>query len=125
MDYKDWVEIAGQAIDLLGVAVIVVGTIFIMVRFVVDRLRHLSGPESYRLARLQLGKSILLGLELLVAGDIIRTVATSPTFTSVGVLAAIVGVRTFLSFTMIMELDGRWPWQKKDPAAPALPQVDG
>lgn len=125
MDYKDWVELAGQAIDLLGVAVIVVGTVFIMVRFVIDRIKHRSGPESYRLARLQLGKSILLGLELLVAGDIIRTVATTPTFSSVGVLAAIVGVRTFLSFTMIVELDGRWPWQKKDPKPRMLPQVDG
>jgi len=124
VDYKDWVELAGQAIDLLGVAVIVVGTVLIMVRFVVDRFKHRSGPESYRQARLQLGKAILLGLELLVAGDIIRTVATSPTFVSVGVLAAIVAVRTFLSFTMMVELDGRWPWQRRV-TPPELPEHGG
>jgi uncharacterized membrane protein len=57
-----------------------------------------------------LGRSILLGLELLVAGDIIRTVAASPTFESVGVLVVMVLIRAFLSFTLELELSGRWPW---------------
>lgn len=68
--------------------------------------------DSYRELRRTIGRSILLGLELLVAGDIIRTVAIAPTFTSVGVLAAIVAVRTFLSFTLEVEVTARWPWQK-------------
>ena len=64
-----------------------------------------------------MGKAILLGLEFLVAADIIRTVAVEPTFTSVGVLAIVVAVRTFLSFTLDVELQGRWPWQSRHPAA--------
>lgn len=61
--------------------------------------------------RQSIGQGILLGLELLVAGDIIRTVVVGPTFTSVGVLAVIVLIRTFLSFSLEVELTGRWPWQ--------------
>jgi hypothetical protein len=59
-----------------------------------------------------LGRSILLGLEILVAADIIRTIAITPTFTTVGVLGLIVVVRTFLSFSLEAELDGQWPWRK-------------
>ena len=70
------------------------------------------GHTSYRCYRQGVGRAILLGLEFLVAGDIIRTVAVDPTFTSVGVLAAIVVIRTFLSFSLEVELDGRWPWQR-------------
>ena len=66
-----------------------------------------------------LGRSILLGLELLVAADIIRTVAVTPTFTSVGVLAVIVVIRTFLSFSLELEITGRWPWQKDTEPVPA------
>jgi len=67
----------------------------------------------YRSYRQLLGRSILLGLELLVAADIIRTVAVTPTFVSVGVLAIIVLIRTFLSFSLELEITGRWPWQKE------------
>lgn len=71
----------------------------------------------YRSYRQLLGRSILLGLELLVAADIIRTVAVTPTFASVGVLAIIVLIRTFLSFSLELEITGRWPWQKEPAAA--------
>jgi uncharacterized membrane protein len=67
----------------------------------------------YQTYRQQLGQTILLGLELLVAADIVRTVAAAPTFASVGVLGLIVLIRTFLSWTLEVELTGRWPWQKK------------
>jgi len=69
-------------------------------------------PDVYRRFRRQLGRSILLGLELLVAADIIRTVAVTPTLDSVLVLALIVAIRTFLSFSLELEITGRWPWQK-------------
>jgi len=72
-----------------------------------------------------LGRSILLGLELLVAGDIIRTVAIDPTFTSVGVLAVIVAVRTFLSWSLEVELQGRWPWQGGEAATAETLQPRG
>ncbi len=69
-------------------------------------------PRSYRLLREQLGKAILLGLEILVAGDIIATVVTEPTMGSVLTLGVIVLIRTFLSFSLEVELDGKFPWQK-------------
>ena len=77
--------------------------------------------DRYRLFRQQLGRSILLGLELLVAADIIRTVAVTPTLSSVSVLALIVLIRTFLSFSLELEITGRWPWQKA-PSVADTPQ---
>ena len=74
----------------------------------------------YRLYRQLLGRSILLGLELLVAADIIRTVAVAPTIRNVVVLALIVLIRTFLSFSLELEISGRWLWQKK----PATTEAD-
>ena len=68
--------------------------------------------HSYEELRRSLGRSILLGLEILVAADIIRTIAITPTFTTVGVLGLIVVVRTFLSFSLEAELDGQWPWKR-------------
>jgi uncharacterized membrane protein len=80
--------------------------------------RLLRGEPSYQPYRRQIGRSILLGLEFLVAADIIRTVAVAPTFTSVGVLTVIVLIRTFLSFSLELEITGRWPWQKPDTSQP-------
>jgi len=74
--------------------------------------------NTYRRYRQQLGRSILLGLELLVAADIIRTVALTPTLTSVAVLAGIVLIRTFLSFSLELEITGRWPWQNRPDRSP-------
>ena len=68
--------------------------------------------EGYSDYRLQLIRTLLLGLEVLVAADIIRTVAVSPSLTSVAVLAAIVAIRTFLSWSLILEMEGKWPWQR-------------
>lgn len=115
MEFQEVVEWLGQFIEGIGVAIIVVGVLVplaIAGRRVVDR-RH-QRAEIYLRLRRQVGRAILLGLEVLVAGDIIRTVATDPSFTSVGVLAIIVAIRTFLSFTLEMEVTGRWPWQSDD-----------
>jgi uncharacterized membrane protein len=90
------------------VVVLIAGSIIAAVLYSRDLLG--KQQDSYRMFRQSLGRSILLGLELLVAGDIIRTVAASPTFESVGVLVVIVLIRTFLSFTLELELSGRWPW---------------
>src|SRR5262247_2580383 len=102
MVFNDVIDKIGMTIDAAGVVVIVAGAV------------RLSRRESdvYRRFRQQLGRAILLGLELLVAGDIVRTVAGSPTLTSVAILAAIVLIRTFLSFSLEVEITGRWPWQK-------------
>ncbi|WP_369227169.1 DUF1622 domain-containing protein [Streptomyces sp. R39] len=107
------VEMAGRALDAAGVAVIVVGTLW-ATGLAAIRL-YSRQTDVYRGYRRRIGRSILLGLEFLVAGDIIRTVAVAPTYASVGVLALIVIIRTFLSFSLELEITGRWPWQK--PAA--------
>ena len=108
--YENIIETVGMVVDFAGVVVIVVGIVWAMRTLVPAGGR--GDIDRYRTFRQEIGRAILLGLELLVAGDIIRTVAVSPTFTSVGVLAAIVAVRTFLSFTLEAELTGRWPWQR-------------
>jgi uncharacterized membrane protein len=113
----------GTAVDIAGVAVIVGGALATTAVFVYRMAQRSELHQAYRLYRQGLGRAILLGLEFLVAGDIIRTVAVSPTFRSVGVLAVIVLVRTFLSFSLEVELEGRWPWQGRrtkdlDPAVP-------
>ncbi|GAB3227022.1 hypothetical protein GCM10027447_17840 [Glycomyces halotolerans] len=112
VDFEAVVETTGKAIEGAGVAVIVVGMLGLSVRFARDVAGRGDLQASYRRYRRGIGRAILLGLEFLVAGDIIRTVAVSPTFTSVGVLAIIVAIRTFLSFSLEAELEGRWPWQR-------------
>jgi uncharacterized membrane protein len=108
--FQEIIELVGKGVDAAGVGIVVVGVVVATALAVVMRLRRRQGAyESYR--RL-LGRSILLGLEFLVAADIIRTVAVAPTFRSVGVLAVIVLIRTFLSFALELEITGRWPWQK-------------
>jgi len=112
MVYNDVIDEIGMAIDAAGVVVIVVGAAIAFVACAVRLSRR--EPDVYRRFRQRLGQTILLGLELLVAGDIVRTVAVSPSLTSVAILAAIVLIRTFLSFSLEVEITGRWPWQKRD-----------
>lgn len=120
MDFKGIIEDAGEIVDLAGVAVIIAGAIIATVTAVRMLLRR-SGQPVYEPYRQQLGRSILLGLELLVAADIIRTVAVTPTFESLGVLALIVLIRTFLSYTLQLEVTGRLPWQQpRSTVAPPL-----
>ena len=108
---KSWIELVGIGVDVVGVAVIVVGAVAATVRAAIDLRARLS--DTYRRFRRELGLSILLGLEFLVAADIIRTVAVTPTLENLGVLAIIVVIRTFLSFSLELEITGRWPWQKE------------
>ena len=115
MSFAEIVEDVGRVIDAAGVAIIAIGVIAAALGTGL-RLLH-SERDVYQRFRQQLGRSILLGLELLVAADIIRTVAVTPTLQSVGVLAGIVLIRTFLSFTLELEITGRWPWQKKPATA--------
>lgn len=111
MDHLAFIELMGEWGDALGVAVIVVGVIWGLIRFPLDFAKQ-GVDYAYKLVRNQITRTLLLGLEILVAADIIRTVAVSPTLTSVSVLAAIVAIRTFLSWSLILEMEGRWPWQK-------------
>ena len=110
MVFNDVIEKIGMIIDAAGVVVIVTGA---AIAFAAGAVR-LSRRESavYLRFRQQLGQAILLGLELLVAGDIVRTVAASPSLTSVAILAAIVLIRTFLSFSLETEIEGVAPWRR-------------
>jgi len=115
MAFNDVIEKIGMTIDAAGVVVIVAGAAIAFVLTAVRLARR--ERDVYRRFRQQLGQAILLGLELLVAADIVRTVAASPSLTSVAILAAIVLIRTFLSFSLEVETTGRWPWQKRGVAA--------
>lgn len=110
MKFKDWVDLAGLLMEGAGVFVMVAGALFALVRLLVKRKRVQGG--LYHRFRLDMGRAILLGLELLVAADIIRTVSEEPSLNGVLVLGLIVLIRTFLSFTLSVELEGRWPWQR-------------
>jgi uncharacterized membrane protein len=108
--YRELMEGIGITIDAAGVLVIVVGALLSTWRFL---FRRQDGPEgSYKRYRQDLGRAILLGLEFLVAGDIIRTVAVAPTLENVFILGLIVLIRTFLSMALQLEVEGRWPWQR-------------
>jgi len=109
-NYRELMDWIGTAVDGIGVLLIVVGALIATWRFL---FRRQKGPiNSYSLYRQDLGRAILLGLEFLVAGDIIRTVVVSPTLDNVVVLGLIVLIRTFLSMALQLEVEGRWPWQR-------------
>jgi uncharacterized membrane protein len=109
------IEGIGKAIDAIGVAVIAGGAI-LAVFLTIGRIRQEDGG-AYEFFRRRLGRAILLGLEFLVAADIIRTVAVTPSAESVAVLGGIVLIRTFLSFSLQLEVTGAWPWQQRSIAA--------
>ena len=110
MEFRGWVELAGTLMEGAGVFVMVAGAVFALARLAMYRKRVEGG--LYHRFRLDMGRAILLGLELLVAADIIRTVSEEPSLQGVLVLGFIVVIRTFLSFTLSVELEGRWPWQR-------------
>jgi uncharacterized membrane protein len=113
MEFEKIVEAVGKSVEAVGVAVTVIGVAWVLIKYVLRTVRERDGggDEAFRDTRRGVGRSVLLGLEVLVAGDIIRTVAVEPSFTSIGVLGLIVLIRTFLSFTLELEITSRWPWQ--------------
>jgi uncharacterized membrane protein len=102
-----WIHLVGTCIEIFGVFIIVAGIIWSTSLFVLPR-----DSWHYDRYKIRIGRSLLLGLEVLVAADIIKTIAIELTFTSLGLLAGLVLVRTFLSWTLVLEIDGRWPWQR-------------
>jgi uncharacterized membrane protein len=106
----------GKLIEIFGIVTILVGGVVATVHFLRE-FRRETPPKAYEDYRSALGRAILLGLEFLVAGDIIGTVAVEPTFLSLGILSIIVVIRTFLSFSLEVEIKGRWPWQSRSRAA--------
>lgn len=110
---KPMAQWASAIAEALGISVIVFLAVVALVSAAIRFVRKERRETLYVDLRQQLGRGILLGLELLVAADIIHTVAVELTFETVGVLGVIVLIRTFLSFTLEVELSGYWPWQKK------------
>ena len=117
MGYEHLVVGAAGVVEHVGVAVLLFGALVAALVFA----RRLAGgaafQDAYHALRADLGRAILLGLELLVIADIIGTVAIEPNLQNLGVLAVIVAIRTVLSFTLELEVSGRWPWQRA--SAPA------
>jgi uncharacterized membrane protein len=117
--FRWFVEVAGAALDAAGVLVVVGGAMVATIRLLVQRLKGIG--EYYRGFRQDLGRAIVLGLEFLIAGDIIRTVVVAPTLQNVLVLGLIVLIRTFLSLSLQLEIEGKLPWQRKGPPADQTP----
>jgi uncharacterized membrane protein len=107
------IEAMGLAIDLIGVLIILFGIVWGLMVWVRDRLRNDDSCDMYQNCRQRIGRSIVLGLEILVASDIIHTVAVEPTLDNAAVLAVLIVVRTFINWTLIVDLEERWPWQPK------------
>ncbi|HEU0203992.1 MAG TPA: DUF1622 domain-containing protein [Burkholderiaceae bacterium] len=139
MEAKEFIELVGVAAEIAGVVLIIGGLVVASVRYALTRRPSPLSPlpegegkkaepprlmaprfeasdavPRYQRYRQDIGRALLLGLEVLVAADIIRTVAFTPTLDSVVVLAVIVAIRTFLSWSLGLELEGRWPWQRRE-----------
>ncbi len=101
-----------RIIEICGIAIIVLGTFGATLVVLWQLLRGQRGEKVFSLYRSNLGRAILLGLEFLVAADIINTVAIEPSLQSLLILGGIVLIRTFLSFSLEVEIEGRWPWER-------------
>ncbi len=108
---RQTIELSAVAVEVLAVALILVAIVHGTARY----LRHLrvDRSDAYHRYKIYLGKALMLGLEFLVAADIVRTVALDPTLLSVSILGLLVVVRTFLSWSLVVEIEGRWPWRAK------------
>lgn len=108
---KHYIDVIATVVEFIGVAIMFLGLLFALLKVI--RARHSLSHETYVDVRQAVGKSILLGLEVLIAADIMATVVTDPTLRSVLILGCIVLIRTFLSLSLQVELEGRFPWQKQ------------
>jgi len=108
---REVIELVAEGIEALAVLVIVGGIVYGIIRYFLHTRLKIEG--AYKRFKDRIGNSLLLGLTFLVAADIIRTVALNPTMQSVAMLGLLVLIRTFLSWALIVEIEGRWPWQRK------------
>lgn len=108
---QGWIEWAARGVEVLAVAIMIVFIIVGTARWLFHSGKQIEG--TYERYRVILGKSLLVGLELLVAADIIRTVALEPTLMNLAILGLLVTIRTALAWTVTVEVEGRWPWQRE------------
>ena len=128
MDEYLFMEIAGKfvlGVEAIGVAVIVLGFVFVTTNYLFKLSRKQSAIQNFPAYRHGLGRTLLLALEFLVSADIIRSVAFGePSFASIGVLGFIILIRTFLSWTLELELSGHWPWQQRRRSAETSEELE-
>ena len=110
-NFRELMEILGTAVDCVGVFIVAAGALVATARLLVHRAHNIG--NYYSSYRQDIGRAILLGLEFLIAGDIIRTVVVAPTIQNVLVLGLIVLIRTFLSLSLQLEIEGRLPWRRQ------------
>ena len=125
MSYDEIVSEVVKVVEAVGAGIMVLGALWAFVVFASRTVRTAPAPESYDELRRSLGRSILLGLEVLIVADIVRTIIVAPTLESVAVLGIIVVIRILLSFSLEVEIDGVWPWRRsqlgrnRNPEAPS------
>ena len=110
---RQWIEVSATGIEALAVAIIVIAIVAGTAAYLVRVLLRRADGKTYDDYRQRIGRALLLGLEILVAADVIRTVALEPTLKNVAVLGLLVLIRTFLSWTLVLEIEERWPWQSR------------
>ena len=114
MNLIEFIRGVSDIMDALGVAIVSLGVLWGLVSYAKGLVTQ-TAEIAYKTFRIQIVRALILGLEVLVAGDVIRTVAISPSLSSVAILGAIVIIRCFLSWSLTLEIDGRWPWQAPRP----------
>jgi uncharacterized membrane protein len=112
MSYEEWISDVVRVVETAGAAIMVFGGLAAFLVFAVKAAKVETRPGSYEALRRNLGRSILLGLEVLIVADIVRTIIVDPTLESVAVLGVIVIIRILLSFSLEVEMDGVWPWNR-------------
>ncbi len=112
MSYDHVISEVVKVVEAVGAAIMVVGGLGALLLFALRALRPESAHESYNDLRRDLGRCILVGLEVLIIADIVRTIIVDPTVESVVVLGTIVVIRIVLSFSLEVEIDGVWPWRR-------------
>jgi len=113
--FKYWIEFASLGIEMIAVIIIVLVVIIGTLDFTLQTIqKNKSAVERFRQYKHRLGRALLLSLEILVAADVIRTIALEPTLVNVSVLGLLVLIRTFLSWSLVVEIEGHWPWQPKN-----------
>ena len=108
-----WIDTAAIAMEIFAIIVIVAGIVIGAVRFFAVVIRRGDNHRAYHVFKAFMGRTLLLGLEILVAADVVRTVALDPTMENIMVLGILVLIRTFLSWSLVVEIEGRWPWQER------------
>jgi uncharacterized membrane protein len=114
--FKALESVSDQALRMVGSGIEMFGVLIIVAGIAWSTYLHLWRPmrgEDTEIYKIRIGRSLLLGLEVLVAADIVKTIAHELSFISLGLLAGLVLVRTFLGWTLVLEIDGRWPWQRE------------